>query len=164
MCEALSLFQAGTELMSGFAQRIDQKSAGQFDAAMLDAMKVLGQGRASGEIEALTRSFSEQFRVNMASAAVSGLALGSFEHIFASNDAELARESDIVRRNAEGQGRTLDLQASMTRLESRQRAASAMFTGFGRALGALSDAEESWQESNTGQSRWEWFVQSWKGK
>ena len=160
MCDALTFSSAIGDVGAGIAGSIDARSAGDFEAAQLDAMKTLASARGSDREAGLRREFALQAEANLAAAAVSGLAGNSFDAITSGNEKDLADNAARISREVGLEHVQLNLQKSQVLMDAKLRASAALYGGFSKAAGTLYDGERIYQETNTGQTRTQSFMRS----
>lgn len=163
MCDVYSLASAGSDFMGGIAGSIDAKSAASFEAAQLDAMKTLTAARASDAEGQLRRSYADQTRQNAAAAAISGFAAISFASVNEGNAKDLQKNMAKIVRDTDMETMNLTIQQMEAKLEGKRRASAALFSGINSGLSTLHDAERSYREYHTGESRWAALMKSAKG-
>ncbi len=155
MCDAFSLGAAVGDIGAGIAGRIDARSRGDFQAAQLEAMGVLASAQASDEMTAIRADFSQQMSANIAAMAISGLDPASFDAVVAGNRADLADAEATIHKNARRKQSDLNRRASIAQMEGEIEGAVTMLNGFVRAGDTIYRAEDTYQNTHTGQTRGE---------
>lgn len=163
MCDAMSFMSAGSDFAGGIAGFIEAKSAADFETAQLDVMKTLAAARGSDAEAEIRGSYAEHAKANIAAMAISGFGSETFAAIQAGNVKDMQKNLSKVVREVDIEQMNLSVQQIEARLEGKRKARAALFSGLNSGLSTLYDAERSYQEYNTGESRWEAFRQSWKG-
>ncbi len=160
MCDAFSAMSFMGDLGNGVSQKISERAKGNFDGAQVEAMALLASAQGSDETAALRADFARLAEVNMAAMAVSGLAAESFEAVQAGNREDMRKNAAQIDRNAESQSRQYLSQAELARAEGEIAGAVALMGGLMAGIGTLKKAEDSYQDSHTGQSRGEYLKDS----
>jgi hypothetical protein len=159
----MSFLSAGTDFAGGIAGSIEAKSVADFEAAQLDVMKTLSAARKSDAEAEIRGSYSEHAKANVAAAAISGFAAESFASVAEGNVKDMQKNLERVGRETDVEQMNLTVQQMEARLEGKRKARASMFSGINSALSTLHDAERSYQEYHTGETRMEAFKRSWKG-
>lgn len=191
MCDAMSFISAYGSYSQGRAAQIsseadaifataqatDRRSQLDLEAAQLEAMSVLAAARGSRDEARLRKAYAEQTRQNVAAAAISGFAPESFDAIAQGNARDMAENLEAIQTDIDLERFGLESEArearrgganvsKMARYESaahRAAGRAALWSGIGKAVGTLGDAERTYRETNTGQSRGRMFMQSITG-
>lgn len=163
MCDIYSLGSAAGDFINGRANAIEARSQADFEVAQLESVKILTAARRSDTEGEMRRAYSDHMRQNLAAIAISGLAVESFDSVQEGNVKDMQRNLRKVSKDADLETMNLTLQQMEARIEGKRRAKAAKYAGINSALSTLHDAERSYQEYNTGESRWQSVMKSVRG-
>lgn len=162
MCDGQSFLSAGSDFLAGVSEGIDARSRADFEQAQLDVMSIAASAQMSREESAMRRSYGEQVSRNMAAMAVSGLDPKSFEAVMKGNREDMNRNIATLAGNLRRKKADIALRKSMADLRGEIEASAALWGGISSGAHTLQDAEDTYQKTNTGESRWEFFSESVK--
>lgn len=155
MCDVYSLGSAGSDFLGGVAGAMDARGAAKFEAAQLESMKILVAAKGSREESAIRGSYGEHMKANIAAAAISGFGMSTFDTVNDGNIKDMQKQMEGVARSVELEKVNLDVQKMEVLLEGKRKAQASLFSGINSALSTLKDAEDSYQEYHTGETRGE---------
>lgn len=193
MCDAMSMFSAFTSFAGGMAsnrmaraesrfiqaQAIDRRSQLDFEAAQLDAMGVMAAAAGARAEGRLRRDYTEQLRMNVAAAAISGFDIGSFSAVLDGNEKDMQRNLADIQRGVDLERSSLEAEARSTRIAAnsvtsmaafegkmaRLRGITSALAGFSEGLETLGRADRMYRQGHmAGQSRGSFFMQSLLGR
>lgn len=181
-------YTAQANAISSVAEGVMAKSAGrmaqsgkQFEASQLLTLNVLETAAVRRDQGNMLKSFAEQAKQNAAAMAVSGLDPTSFEAITEGNadalrEATGQKEGDLKlsKSSRKGAAKIKRIEGRMARMGGnleatrsmvqaagyRAEAQAAKFSGMMGAISTLAGAEQSYQQNNTGGSRFDYFLKS----
>lgn len=173
----ISGISAEANSVSAMAGAVDARGRTALETAQIEAAILVGTAQARDEETELRKTFGEQMQQNIGAMAISGLAFGSFDAILDGNEREVMDEVGQIVRNDQRNKQNLtlaarerqrsgrmeelgfrgqSLEALMTMMDARGRAAGAMFAGAAYGLKTIGKAEKDYQKnhSETGGGEW----------
>ena len=147
MCDAASMASMGMDLAGGIISGKEARSAGKFNAAMMDVQMMLADANSTEQKSALNREFSFMARKNLTSIAVSGLNQKSFAGVAKGNKQELKRGAVSIDRTLNAQMIGMTAQKAAGLADAKMQAATAMFSGISSAVYTGIQGELSYQKN-----------------